>query len=199
MASRLTGMTREYGPRRIVAAVRSLSRGRQAVVGAVFLLAILAACSQTNTYPVDLFSAMHYQESYGTLEPPRFQAPEGAVPIQGRAPSYTTEQILQLQNPIPADEASVARGQQLYNVNCAACHGDQGLGNGPASGFLINGGARPPADLTADRMQQVEDNHFYNVMTNGLAPWMPAFPNLLTGYEMWDLINYIRALQGGAN
>ena len=199
MASRLTRMTKDYGPRRIVAVARSWSRRRQAVVGAVFLMAILAACSSTNTYPIDLFSGMHYQESYRTLEPPRFLAPEGAVPVEGRAPSYTTEQILQLQNPIPADEASIVRGQRLYDVNCSACHGELGIGDGLAAPFLVNGGARPPADLTADRMRQVEDNHFYNVMTNGLAPWMPAYPNLLEGEEMWDLINYIRTLQGGAN
>lgn len=199
MASRLTGMTNAYGPRRIVAGLRSWTRRRQAVVGAVFLLAILAACSSTNTYPIDIFTAMHYQQSFRTLEPPRFQSPEGAVPIQGRSPVYTTEQILQLQNPIPADEASVSRGQQLYDVNCAVCHGDQGGGDGPMAPILVDNGANPPADLTAEVYRNVEDNFFFNVLVNGRPPWMPAFNHLLEGDAMWDLTNYIRSLQGETN
>lgn len=196
MATRLTGMTRWRSLGRPVGMVRSWSRLRQAVVGAVMLLAILAACSSTNTYPIDFYSAMHYQHSYRTLEPPRFQSPDSAVPIEGRSPIYTSAEIFELENPIPADEASIARGQVLYNVNCAVCHGETGNGDGPMAQRLVDNGARPPAVLTADRLVDVEDNYFYNTMTNGLPPYMPAFANLLQGDQMWDLINYIRELQG---
>jgi mono/diheme cytochrome c family protein len=198
MATRLTGLTSGLGASRPVAMVRSWSRLRRAVVGGVALLAILAACSSTNTYPIDYYTGMHYQHSYKTLEPPRFQAPESAVPIQGRAPVYTAAQILELENPIPADAASVARGQQLFDVNCAVCHGEGGNGDGPMAQYLLDNGARPPAVLTADRLVGVEDNYFYNTMTNGLPPFMPPFRDLLEGHEMWDLINYIRELQGAS-
>ena len=202
MATRLTGLTRGRGLGRtaatLLSAPRAWSRRRQALVGGVALLAILAACSSTNTYPIDYYSAMHYQHSYKTLEPPRFQAPESAVPVQGRAPVYSAAEILALENPIPADEASVARGQQLFNVNCAVCHGEGGNGDGEMTTYLTQNGARPPAVLTADRLVGVEDNFFYNTMTNGLPPFMPAFGDLIVGEDMWHLVNYIRTLQAAA-
>lgn len=203
MATRLTGLRSEHGLGRtgatVLGTVRSWTRVKKAVFGGVLLLMVLAACSSTTTYPIDFFSAMHYQHSFRTLEPPRFLSPEGAVPQQGRAPSFTTEQILQLQNPVEADEASIAIGQQVYDVNCAVCHGGDGNGNGPMAEYLVNNEARPPADLTAERLVNVEDNHFYNVVTNGLPPYMPAFGNLIQGENIWHLVNYIRELQGGAS
>jgi mono/diheme cytochrome c family protein len=198
MATRLTGLTNGRGLGRPVAAVRSWSRLRQAVVGGIALLAILAACSSTSTYPLDYYTAMHYQHSFRTLEPPRFQSPDSAVPVQGRAPAYTSAEILQLENPVPADEASLARGQELYSVNCLVCHGEGGNGDGPMAQRLRDNGARSPAVLTADRLVGVEDNYFYNTMTNGLPPYMPSFANLIEGEDMWSLINYIRDLQAAA-
>ncbi|CAN5742223.1 hypothetical protein BH23CHL2_BH23CHL2_13640 [soil metagenome] len=195
MAARITGLTKGVGPSRFLAVVRSWSKQRRAVVGAVSLLVVLAACSSTGTYPVDLFSAMHYQHSYRTLEPPRFLAPEGAVPVDGRAPRYSASEITELENPATADEASIALGQQVYQVNCAVCHGETGDGNGLMSGYLTSSGANPPADLTAERLEQVPDNHIYNVVVNGLGQWMPAFGELIPGEQIWHLTNYIRSLQ----
>ena len=196
MATRLTGFKSRLGTTRPIAAVGSWSRLRRSIFGGILLLGVLAACSSTTTYPIDYFSAMHYQHSYRTLEPPRFMAPEGAVPVQGRAPQYSSAQILELENPIPADEASIAMGQQLFNVNCAVCHGEGGNGDGLMAPFLESQDARPPADLTDNRLVNVEDNYFYNTMTNGLPPFMPAFGDLIEGQQMWHIVNYIRTLQG---
>ncbi len=201
MATRLTGFKSGRAVSRPFAAVlgipRAWSRRKQALFGGLFLVALLAACSSTNTYPLDYYTGMHYQHSFKTLEPPRFLSPEGSVPVDGRAPAYTSAQILELQNPTPADEASLAAGLQIYNVNCAVCHGEGGNGDGPMAEFLAQNGARPPAVLTADRLVGVEDNHFYNVVTNGLPPFMPAFGDLIEGEQIWNLVNYIRQLQGG--
>lgn len=203
MATRLTGLTSGHGLGRtgatVLGTIRSWTRVKKAVFGGVLLLMVLAACSSTSTYPIDFFTAMHYQHSFRTLEPPRFLSPEGAVPVDGRSPLLTTEQILQLQNPVAADEASVAIGQEVYDVNCAVCHGEGGNGDGPMAQILVDNGARPPADLTAERLVTVEDNHFYNVVTNGLPPFMPAFGNLIPGENIWHLVNYIRELQGGSS
>lgn len=198
MVARLAGLTNKRGLSRPLDAVRSLSTKQQAVGGAVLLLAVLAACSSTNTYPVDIYTAMHYQESYRTLEPPRFLAPEGAVPVDGRTPLYSGEQITQLENPVEADEASVMRGQQIYDVNCVVCHGETGAGDGPMVSYLTESGAAAPAVLTAERLEGVPDSHIYNVVTNGLGQWMPAFGNLIPGQDIWHLINYVRSLQAAS-
>ena len=41
-----------------------------------------------------------------------------------------------LPNPVPADAASLARGRAVYQANCAACHGDEGRGDGLAGRAL---------------------------------------------------------------
>jgi mono/diheme cytochrome c family protein len=38
-----------------------------------------------------------------------------------------------LTNPILADEASIERGANIYTAQCASCHGDGGMGDGPAA------------------------------------------------------------------
>jgi mono/diheme cytochrome c family protein len=198
MASRLAGLDMRYAVGGRIAGVRAWSRRRTALIGGVVvLLGVLAACSSTNTYPIDYFSEMHYQVAYKSLEPPRFGSVEGAVPTDGRAPEYAPDQIVQLENPVPADDASIARGLELFQVNCAVCHGEQGDGQGLiVPHFEANGAPRLPADLTADRMVQVADNHFYNIVTNGLPPLMPPFGDLIPGDDIWHLVNYIRTLQG---
>jgi mono/diheme cytochrome c family protein len=55
-----------------------------------------------------------------------------ALPAVGQAPA-----------PTPVDE-EVARGEILYRVHCASCHGKSGEGDGPMAEVLRVG----PADLT---------------------------------------------------
>src|SRR5215471_4053045 len=49
-----------------------------------------------------------------------------------------------LKNAVPADAASIAAGQALYQKLCVGCHGDTGKGDG-ALGDELN---PKPADLT---------------------------------------------------
>ena len=46
----------------------------------VVLGTVALACS-TGSYPVDVFTEMHYQQSYRSQEPPRLMPAEGAVPL----------------------------------------------------------------------------------------------------------------------
>jgi len=47
-------------------------------------------------------------------------------------------------NPVPMKPTSAASGQEMYATYCAACHGKDGKGNGPAAEAL----KVPPTDLT---------------------------------------------------
>jgi mono/diheme cytochrome c family protein len=102
-----------------------------------------------------------------------------------------------LTNPIPADAASLARGQALYQANCATCHGDEGQGDGPAAA-----GMDPPPAPIAHTAQMLSDAYlFYRLSAGGdMAPFnsaMPAFEDSLDEHERWDVINYVRSLDGG--
>jgi mono/diheme cytochrome c family protein len=45
----------------------------------------------------------------------------------------------------PATAATLARGKELYDVNCAHCHGEKGDGAGYGAPFLVP----PPRDFVA--------------------------------------------------
>ncbi len=92
-----------------------------------------------------------------------------------------------LRNPIPATPESLQRGQQLYQQNCAVCHGLTGHGDGPAARAM----RPPPADLTQHVTQHTEGELWYWI-TNGIpGTQMPAWKGALTDDQRWDVVNYI--------
>jgi len=99
-----------------------------------------------------------------------------------------------LTSPVTADEESLARGQAAYGV-CATCHGDTGLGDGPA------GAAFDPAPVNiAHTSQMMGDDYLFWRITDGGAEFqtlMPAWADALDEQTRWDLINYVRALGSG--
>ncbi len=93
-----------------------------------------------------------------------------------------------LVNPVPADEASLARGQALYQAYCVSCHGPQGRGDGPNAASL----PVPPADL-AVHVPAHSDGELFRFIANGLRGTpMPAFKDRLSEEEIWHLVNYIK-------
>ncbi|GAB4577351.1 MAG: hypothetical protein Fur0022_00820 [Anaerolineales bacterium] len=99
-----------------------------------------------------------------------------------------------LTNPVPGDNASLERGEAIYAANCAACHGEEGWGDGPAAENL----SPAPAPL-AHTAQMLSDAYlFYRVSEGGgFAPFnsaMPPFKATLSEAERWDVINYLQAL-----
>jgi mono/diheme cytochrome c family protein len=95
-----------------------------------------------------------------------------------------------LANPVPATDRSIASGKTLYEQNCLPCHGPQGKGDGPA-GLALH---PPPADLTVHTAPGVHpDGQLFEWITNGYpGSVMPAYGELLTEEQRWDLVNYIR-------
>lgn len=87
-----------------------------------------------------------------------------------------------------AIEAAMADGAELYRKYCAACHGAEGRGDGPAaSGF-----DPPPTDLTdAERMQQLTDEGLLEVLSGG-SEAMPGFGSMLTREELQAVAEYTR-------
>ncbi len=189
----------------------NLRKARRLVLGLLAgtaLAVVASACASTNTYPIDFFSEMHYQKSFRAQEPPRLDIPAGVVPTSGGEPQYTLEEARNLQNPLANDPQAAARGQQLYQVNCVACHGPNGEGNGPVAAFWRTvQGAVPPANLKDPAIVARTDGELYWILTYGYTSPenqaeypggltnMPAFGKLLTPEQRWELVSYIRQLQ----
>ena len=100
-------------------------------------------------------------------------------------------------NPIPADDASIARGGETYASHCASCHGDGGMGDGPGGVSLDPA----PAPLAYTGQMMGDDYLFWRVSEGGLGdPFntgMIPWGNILTEDQRWDVLNYVRALGSG--
>ena len=95
----------------------------------------------------------------------------------------------------PDDEGSIARGMEIYRINCAECHGDGGMGDGQTGEQLET----KPAYI-AHTSQMMSDGYlFWRVNEGGaeVGTGMPVFKEKLTEEEIWDVINYVRALGAG--
>ena len=99
-----------------------------------------------------------------------------------------------LTNPIPADAASLERGAALYATNCASCHGDGGMGDGPAGTALDPA----PAPVAHTSQMMADDYLFWRISEGGVpfATTMPAW-KVLDEQARWDMVNYMRALGSG--
>lgn len=100
-------------------------------------------------------------------------------------------------NPITADEQSLLRGEEIYAASCAACHGDGGMGDGPAGAALD-----PAPSAVAHTSQMMGDDYlFWRISEGGaLDPFsstMPAWKAVLDEQARWDVTNYLRALGSG--
>jgi mono/diheme cytochrome c family protein len=152
--------------------------------GAAFAVVLLFSF---DVIKIDWPSFMEIQPSYRPMENP-LPPPERSIPIEG---PVAIPGMGAPENPTKADDASIARGAELYNINCKMCHGQTAEGNGPIAAFLAN----KPANLTSPVVQSKSDGSIFLTITNGVAGKMPALNENFTVPERWDLVNFIRTLK----
>ena len=138
---------------------------------------------------IDWPSFMEIQPSYRQMEHP-LPPPDRSIPIEG-AVYIPNSQVLP-ENPMKADDASIARGAELFAINCKMCHGETGEGNGPIAPFLIK---FRPADLTSPLIKAFSDGQIFMTITNGVPDRMPPLNENLTVSERWDVVNFVRTLK----
>jgi mono/diheme cytochrome c family protein len=98
-------------------------------------------------------------------------------------------------NPIPADAASMARGQEIYAQYCAICHGLQGRGDGPLARTLVP----RPADLRIHMAEGHTDAQLFDWISNGVPDTpMPGFAAELSVEDRWHVINYLQTFAPAA-
>ncbi len=94
---------------------------------------------------------------------------------------------------LPSRAVSIASGQRLYAANCASCHGERGLGDGPASAGMT---PAPPGIGSAVEMHDVSPALMYRVVTVGIAGTpMISWSGALTSDERWDIVAYLTSLR----
>ena len=86
------------------------------------------------------------------------------------------------------------RGQQVFTIDCAVCHGATGIGNGITSKY----GLLSIANYHQDKYRQMADGQLFDTITHGHNTMM-AYGDKVTVKDRWAIIAYIRALQRSQN
>jgi high-affinity iron transporter len=94
---------------------------------------------------------------------------------------------------LPAQTPSLARGAQIYQGNCAGCHGTLGRGDGPQARGLDPKPANL-ADWVALRDQSPLD-YFRRVSIGVVGTAMPAFEGRLSPEDRWAVALYASVLR----
>jgi mono/diheme cytochrome c family protein len=158
------------------------------VLGTLAILGGILMLFTFDIIKIEWPSFMETQPSYVPMEDPLLP-PERSIPVEG---PVSIPNLGAPENPVEADETSLARGAELFNINCKMCHGPSGEGNGPIAPFLVN---FKPANLTLPVVQDKSDGALFLTVTNGVTDRMPALNENLTVRERWDVVNYIRTLK----
>lgn len=127
--------------------------------------------------------------------------PQSSVSIYGSAapgfmyartplPQVVTT-MANIANPIRPDSASVSRGRIQFQINCAVCHGPLGQGNGVVMKYGLY---PPPIGTAASAAAGFTDGYIFGIIRNGRG-LMPTY-NRIEEPDRWDIINYLRSLQG---
>lgn len=185
----------------------------------VFVLAVLSGCNLgRDGQSIGQYAPNMYDEPYiKTQGKNRLAADADSgrnnVPVQGmRMPAQGTIpvdyqpfpfpkgvgdslEIVRLQagkvlaNPLPRTAAVMERGQAVYRMYCAVCHGTWGTGDGP-----IVDPYPKPASLQSTKIRNYPDAAIFHVMWYG-GTAMPSYSKQILARDMWAAIHYIRAMQ----
>lgn len=113
-----------------------------------------------------------------------------AVPRAGEAqPTTVPEKEKQRKNPVPNVPEAIESGKNLFNSQCAMCHGAKGDGRGD---IALQQKLRIP-DFTDPKVQlQRTDGELFYILGHGHGD-MPA-EKRLADQNRWEIILYIRSL-----
>ncbi|MDQ0140773.1 c-type cytochrome [Cupriavidus necator] len=90
---------------------------------------------------------------------------------------------------------AIVLGQRVYAQHCAACHGNDGRGEGPLAASL----PQWPPTLASPLLARRADGELFWHVLSGMRdrrgqPTMPAFRGRLADREAWAVIDYMKAL-----
>src|SRR5438105_14673501 len=103
---------------------------------------------------------------------PQMSVPTTGTAVAGFQVSYgafpaTIDSMSGLRNPTPATDSSLADGRKYFQINCAVCHGERAVGDGPGIRFGMLG-----INLKSDVTKARTDGYVcgWNRIRRGLVP-----------------------------
>ncbi len=171
-----------------------------AVAAALLLAAAGAGCTTLDNAiaKVPWFTNMQQQVAVRPFEAGALDSgaqrmpPPGAVPVTGEEDSLDILTDLKgLKNPVAPTAASLQRGQMLYDSYCIVCHGPAGHSDGTVVPKFV-----PPPDITQPTTQQRSDGYIYAMIKQGRGIMPKYGDKIRDATDRWDVVNYVRKLQG---
>ncbi len=168
---------------------RNLSR---AVLSALMALALTACHRNMQEEPKFLPDQQNHDFPGEQVDrkPVEHTVPRG--PVDDGSALYTGKQgdALATTFPMPVTLDLVKHGQEVFDINCSACHGRDGYGEG----MVVQRGFPQPPSFHSDRLRNAPVGHFFEVISHGYGVMYP-FGSRISPADRWAIISYIRALQ----
>lgn len=95
-------------------------------------------------------------------------------------------QISEQSNPLAGDPAAIHRGEELYEANCAMCHGEWGAGGSIGPSLADDEWLGVKGDIS--------DRELYSIIAQGTDKGMPPYEGSLQKDAIWSLVSYIRSI-----
>lgn len=112
-----------------------------------------------------------------------------AAPLSAQDTWEVTEEQGNRLSPFAFDETIQKSGENIFNVNCASCHGHPGKAD-----FIA---LQPsPGDPASEKFSLNTDGALFHKIREGRGG-MPSFKAILSTDEIWQVISYIRTFHDG--
>jgi mono/diheme cytochrome c family protein len=147
----------------------------------------------------DMISLLRESVSYDPYEMPRLPAANTipvTSPLGDSPPPFTQQDLVSgslpaMSNPLQPSAEVLLRGAVVYQQQCMACHGVQGLGDGP----VVGPGKFPYApSLVTPLAAGYSDEYLYGIIRVGRG-LMPAYGERISHADRWATVMYVRQLQ----
>jgi mono/diheme cytochrome c family protein len=139
------------------------------------------------------FASGNYPAAPGVVNVGEPEGLEEDVPPMTQADLTSSSDVVNsLVNPVPADSASLARGQVMYERMCSVCHGPNGSS---AEALILPKHPMMAAfDLATGNSVGFTDGYIYGMIRVGRG-LMPPYGHRITHFDRWHIVNYLRELQ----
>lgn len=167
-----------------------ISNGR--VLAALLIAVGLCGCDNMNHQrKVRTFaSSDHFANGASARQPPAHTVARGSPAPDDPVATGKKDGELLTELPVPLTRALLERGQERFNISCAACHGEDGDGRGIV---VLRGFPAAPA-YSEPWLLKAPVGHFFKVITHGIGRMYPL-ADRITPDDRWAIVAYVRALQ----
>lgn len=169
------------------------------------VLVFFASCGDSNSPNIQYMPNMQKSVGYETYQqvdflpngmeakkPVENTIPRGHIPYR-YADGLEGKELARLQ-PSPLDslasEENLKVGAELYNINCAICHGSKGAGNG----YLVEREKILGVPKFSDVGRNITVGSTYHTMYYGLNS-MGSYASQLRETERWQVAEYVMKLK----